>query len=689
MGVTVPTLINNLLSGVGRSAVHEAVTDLGVPVINVTNILYGADPTGARDSTEAIQKAVDAAAKDGQPGSVEIPAGTFKVSFPFIALRSRVRVWGHGDSTVVFATGDSPAEETGVFHIGTFNKRLEDPGMFRAGLHDLMIKTGDGSIHHQPAITNVSGVVLNTDLGNGPTEPDATHTISGLTIWDMHTGMAILGKDDQGCKIMNVRIRGAQAAGLQVGKHPEHPEMLDGSQGSNPGGADNHFLNMDVSSANKIEGGNRAGIEIYSGNGLYMGCKSWYNKRWNALEADPNILNADRSATLTAIRDGAGFYIRGGKSRFVSCESQESAGHGFILINPGNNLTGCTAESSGFYDSVKGNAKVNETNGFMILNGARYTALTNCHAFNGRTKHKDQAYGYWIEKYASFVTVRGTAQDNALGEVKLGASLASTVRVEVNETTLNLGETEEASTGEGGEIKAIEPLLPPQLPGYFIDLHFMDEDVNTPLATGYANRGSDSLITFKQSDRDKTPTTAVLGGHVAVKFSRVKGDNLFLEKLPRDSTAANGYTISWTGSINSTVAKGTIRYLFASLGVGAKNPLSVGLTDTGEVRVVANGSSAGLVATTDGAKLGLFEPVTIVIRVANNTLTVWANKTKVVTTGDDAHKAGDLTGKFVLGSYSDGTNTTDATVGELGIFSEPLTDEQVASLQRGLSQRWK
>ena len=51
------------------------------PVFTVTDPAYGADPTGAQDSTAAIQTAIDAAQTAGD-GVVYFPAGTYKVAPP-------------------------------------------------------------------------------------------------------------------------------------------------------------------------------------------------------------------------------------------------------------------------------------------------------------------------------------------------------------------------------------------------------------------------------------------------------------------------------------------------------------------------------------------------------------------------------------------------------------------------------
>jgi Pectate lyase superfamily protein len=76
-----------------------------LPVVDVTDPTYGADPTGTTDSTTAINSAV--AALPSQGGVVYFPAGTYKISSPIVigngggsALSTRygVTLLGQGES---------------------------------------------------------------------------------------------------------------------------------------------------------------------------------------------------------------------------------------------------------------------------------------------------------------------------------------------------------------------------------------------------------------------------------------------------------------------------------------------------------------------------------------------------------------------------------------------------------------
>ena len=124
-------------------AAPPAVTPSPVPEIAAEpaeEAIPGADPTGKTDSTAAIQAAIDEAAKNINGGKVYLPAGIYKVSFPFLELKPHVTVVGDGSSTWIVATADKPVtEKTGVFHTGTYNVKKTDPKLFRFGVENLFI----------------------------------------------------------------------------------------------------------------------------------------------------------------------------------------------------------------------------------------------------------------------------------------------------------------------------------------------------------------------------------------------------------------------------------------------------------------------------------------------------------------------------------------------------------------------
>lgn len=120
--------------------------------VNVCDSKYNADPTGVRDSTSAIQKAIDDVAAQGG-GSVEIPGGMYRVSYPFLEMKHRVEIFGHGQATRIVAftdkgipsTKNGSYECTGVFHTGSYTTPMSggtnQNKPMRMGVRDLFIRT--------------------------------------------------------------------------------------------------------------------------------------------------------------------------------------------------------------------------------------------------------------------------------------------------------------------------------------------------------------------------------------------------------------------------------------------------------------------------------------------------------------------------------------------------------------------
>lgn len=77
---------------------HPTANGGSLPVFNVATT-YGADTSGAREASAAIQAAVNAASAAGG-GIVYLPAGIYKVSTPIVPA-SRVRIRGAGPGTTV------------------------------------------------------------------------------------------------------------------------------------------------------------------------------------------------------------------------------------------------------------------------------------------------------------------------------------------------------------------------------------------------------------------------------------------------------------------------------------------------------------------------------------------------------------------------------------------------------------
>ena len=371
--------------------------------VNVLDAPYRADPTGAQDSTKAIQDAVDAVAALGG-GAVFIPGGIYKVSYPFIQLKGFVQVYGEGTATQIVATTDKTiVKKTGVFHTGTYEERLQDPTCLRFGVSNLMIRSRKSGIQHQQWIPNLCGICFNTDLGKDPADPDAVPTLNFLEIWGMETGAAIIGIDDQAMKVFSLKTRHCGQSGLLVGKPVGHPEGTGGA-------ADNKFFGADIGGSNQSKSG-YAGIEVWTSQTKFSLSTSWYTHRaapFADLYALPTGSTAGQDvaagAPSTANRrnqkDGAGWYIRATKCAFVECEAQENGGHGFIVAFGDNILSECRAESSSYKGTVTAPAKINEASDFYVLNeGTDGTVLNACTSRSARKADGGARWSYYVETW--------------------------------------------------------------------------------------------------------------------------------------------------------------------------------------------------------------------------------------------------------------------------------------------------
>ena len=371
--------------------------------VNVLDAPYRADPTGAQDSTKAIQDAVDAVAALGG-GAVFIPGGIYKVSYPFIQLKGFVQIYGEGTATQIVATTDKTiVKKTGVFHTGTYEERLQDPTCLRFGVSNLMIRSRKSGIQHQQWIPNLCGICFNTDLGKDPADPDAVPTLNFLEIWGMETGAATIGIDDQAMKVFSLKTRHCGQSGLLVGKPVGHPEGTGGA-------ADNKFFGADIGGSNQSKSG-YAGIEVWTSQTKFSLSTSWYTHRaapFADLYALPTGSTAGQDvaagAPSTANRrnqkDGAGWYIRATKCAFVECEAQENGGHGFIVAYGDNVLSECRAESSSYKGTVTAPAKINEASDFYVLNeGTDGTVLNACTSRSARKADGGARWSYYVETW--------------------------------------------------------------------------------------------------------------------------------------------------------------------------------------------------------------------------------------------------------------------------------------------------
>lgn len=388
-----------------RSTSLNAVTD------------FNADPTGAVDSTAAINRAIQQAAERGG-GTVFLPAGSYKVSYPFIELLGSVHLQGAGrESTTLFVDITVPVPvKSAVIHAGNYDEPRRE--------HTSNIPAG------------VGGIVFHTELGANPPEPDGAHRIENVVIWDMCYGVALLGIDDQACQVRNVRVRRTREFGVCVGKPLDHPRAkVDGKRET--GAGDNILDAVDVSGAN-ISGGGFAGIECYATNTTFTACKSWYNRRSNSgVEGARGSIWDTKGANAghphAAIKNGAGFYIHGGRNIFTACTAQENGGHGFAVVGTANQIVSCRAASSSWGD-VSSNSPVSAAD-FFVANWAWGLNMQGGYSQSEYGAATGAKCGFFVESGAHDMIMRGNSCVNVPTPLK-AENMGRNVIIEVNSETV-------------------------------------------------------------------------------------------------------------------------------------------------------------------------------------------------------------------------------------------------------------
>lgn len=365
------------------------------PWYNVAEAPYNADRTGATDAAPAIQQAIDDANTAGG-GVVYIPDGDYLINYNSnvaglgvaggLQLYRNIWLKGEGVGSRLIPSG-TWLTEAGVVGIGDVATSRGANTIYNVRISDLFIKRGVGPLTSAASIPNTVAVLFNTDNGASVLEPDAAHRVHDLLIWDMDSGIKILGTDDQAMIVQRIRGRRFRSIGVQVGRS-------DGSGG----GPDNYFAFLDFSSAGGTA--NSAVFEIYAANCHFVSCKAWYAKRRTAF------------ASGATYKDGAGWYIRGTRNTFTSCEAQDNGGHGFLLSYGKNTLVGCIADSNSYYDTVTAPATVNQCSGFYISSGASMTNVDSALSFSRSASHIDQKHGVYIESGVRNIRVTGQMFDN-------------------------------------------------------------------------------------------------------------------------------------------------------------------------------------------------------------------------------------------------------------------------------------
>lgn len=733
---------DNTLSGVGLDAVKRVQYGR---TYRPDSAEYGGDPTGVKDSRAAIQACIDDASKNGG-GLVELSGGIWRIGYPGIEMKGYTGVRGAGTGQTILVIDQSTipvdAEETGLFHTGSYAKRVVDPGRYRISLSGFTILTSmpDGSIlrsssgafQHLGAEffqTKMWGICFNTFLGEGPADPDSVHTMHDIEIWDTAGGLALLGLDDQGCKITNFRIRRTWRQGVLIGKPFDHPEAyeVNPSDASKPyrrtGAADNHFDRIECSGANQSLG-YYAGFEVYGSQCTFDQPKSWYHKRSIAGDYSGSLPTGDveniwnvsatketpvagainlRADNFRFAKAGAGYAIYGRDNKFTDGGSQETGGHGWCLLGLDNTFKNCDGESPSFYDTVSVTAKMGEAAGFFITNWARGNDISGCRVKNAYKREQAARMGFYIQDWASEISVvrcktRNMPFINGVDGAENTAYIPPVKNLGV-EATIQVGDsfvstlTKDAKGGSSAA-SAVGPSVIPEEIGSVI-AHWDFSQVSK-LTTNSGRVSSVQMVsgsatdgTLAQSDAAKQPWLSALGGLPAIKVKNAENDFMQAAAIGTAPTAT-GWTIAMMVSANSAVNG---QYLFSSIAAGAVKPASITVTEQLGLRANSNGSTGGYTAKSPDKALTMFQPAAIVMVATSTGVDLYVNGVKSTETPTVAVATADLSGKVTIGSYYGSatggtTGGSDATIGEAAIFSKALSANEVAGLTSYLQKKW-
>lgn len=716
--------------------------------INICSPDFGADFTGVEDCTPIFQKAVDFLNALGG-GVIEVPAGDFRFKPDFVQMKGYIVIRGQGRFATRLwidnSTVDSSTVETGLFHTGTYGQRVTDRSLFRSSISDLSIQVTnrDGSLtrtdkrnpfQHIPGEAfndKVWGICYNTYLAPGPAEPDSVHYFNNIEIWNTAGGVSLLGLDDQGCQVSNIRIRKTWKQGLLVGKPGDHPEAYEENPADSTkpyrraGAADNHFFNIDVSSANMGLGG-WAAFEVNTSQCYFTQCKAWYTKRGYSGVADlsgtlptgdeVNIWNfaATQGVMKAGIsnpdgdpkrftKDGAGYYINGRDNVFTGCMSQETGGHGWVVNGSCNVLTGCFGESPSFYDCVKNQAKVNEAAGFLFTNWCWGVQATGCISKNAYKTHRDARLGFFVQNWTSKLTLRDckaydmpfvNGVDDKDGEIFVhvpkASSLSEQVYVDVNDFHFSnfTRDTTPGSSGPSSPAPAAAALIPSEIGGVVGHWDFSD----TSRVTASAGRvsavapvaGTAPNGTMAQGEQLKMPWVSSLGGRSAIKVNRAASE--FLQAPDIGTTpVSSGWSLAMVAAVNNPTDG---QYLYSSIGGTSVSPASLTVNSKLALRPNSGGGSKGFTAKTADKALTQYLPAVIIMTVTSSAVEVWVNGVKSTEAPAVVGTTAGLVGKATIGSYYDGSSGADATIGEAALFAKTLSPAEIGGLNAYLASKW-
>ena len=454
-GTTMTITVANLLAA---ATTGTAVVDW----INAALPPYNADPSGAADSTAAIQSALNAAAAGS--GVCYLPAGTYQTSYP-IAVPPFTTLLGSPASTrcaphVSAGTGISgtviqpvAAFTTGIWSAVTPMAAIlitdETTGFAATGLAIWDIVANE---QHVQSIM-IDGSNMSTATGGPSTATGAAINTAGICLW---SGPGRTSIDD--VMILNMPGWGFIQVGTPTA--PSTPGMIRGR-------------NINVRTCGTLSGTGATpggGFSIHSSDSEWLYCAAYncyadgffiyasYDSIWNQCHSEHN--NTGNCFTYEATYNSG--TVDAGGITFEACTTDGGAGHGFYLYSssaytgtssPPVNIVGGFIRRPGSPSTSAGYAGVcvNGYNGPVVVSGVQvYPGLPD-------------GSGYFSPQYGISCTNNSAATYVAVNGCVLNAATAG-VNNDGSAAALTLSPATVFGAGQAGAFLSPPVLYAPGVP---------------------------------------------------------------------------------------------------------------------------------------------------------------------------------------------------------------------------------
>jgi Pectate lyase superfamily protein len=238
---------------------YQVAPALRQPARSVSVVSYGADPTGATDSTAAFKAAIAAAASAHE--IVWIPAGSFTVSSPLTVDSATIEGAGSWYSQVLSNEFiDNTAVVPGPVNLSNFAIQGNTVGRFDDSTHNAI----NGSLGTGSVVTGLW--IQNTNVGLWLQYGNTHVTVAGNVILDTDADGVNLNGNATGTIVTDNLVRNTGDDGLAIWSYPaadsrdtfayntvEQPNLANGI--AEYGGTDNSIIGNVIADTNALGSG--------------------------------------------------------------------------------------------------------------------------------------------------------------------------------------------------------------------------------------------------------------------------------------------------------------------------------------------------------------------------------------------------------------------------------------------------